>query len=52
MEAYDLSLHRASINRVKLGKKGIKIEPNMLQISDYKAVCQSHKRLGLLVYPV
>lgn len=30
MEAYDLSLHRASINRVKLGKMGIKIESNML----------------------
>ena len=30
MEAYDLSLHRASINRAKRGKMGIKIELNML----------------------
>ena len=30
MDAYDLSLHRASINQVKLGKMGIKIESNML----------------------
>ena len=40
MEATCFCLHRASINQVKLGKMGIKIELNMLQISDYKAVCQ------------